>query len=467
MKFKACLLLLVTLAINCLVAAQGQRTASDGQNRQVVAFVNVNVIPMDRERIVEGQTVIVRDGRIAEIGPAAKTKVPDGALRVEARGKYLMPGIAEMHGHMPHPNQGEQIAKSFLTLFVANGVTTVRTMYGFHDNSIPIRDKVARGEILGPRLYVAGPAMSGQSVQSPEQGEQLVRQYKKDGYDLLKIHEGLSQATYDRIVATAKEVGIPFGGHIPNAVGVESAIKARQNSIEHLDGYVEALESDDSPIKNADPQTRGQKLHEYLDEKKIPKLVQATREAGVWNVPTMALWQTFMGTETVESLKARPELKYIPPQMVAQWSQARANQIANNDAPQVGMKLLGLRDKILKALANSGAMIMAGSDAPQLFSVPGYSLHREMQAMIKAGLTPYQVLESATRNPAIYLNRAAEFGTIEVGKRADLILVDENPLKDIANLGRRSGVMLGGRWIAEGEIRKMLDDIAATYTAQK
>jgi imidazolonepropionase-like amidohydrolase len=464
MRVKACLLLLVTLAINCF--AQGPKPASETQKNQAVAFVNVNVIPMDRERVIEDQTVIVRDGRIAEIGPASKTKVPEGAQRVDGKGKYLMPGIAEMHGHMPHPNQGEQIARSFLTLFVANGITTVRTMYGFHDNSIPIRDKVARGEMLGPKLYVAGPAMSGQSVQSPEQGEQLVRQYKKDGYDLLKIHEGLSPATYDRIVATAKEVGIPFGGHIPNAVGVENAIKARQNSIEHLDGYVEALEADDSPIKTADPQTRAQKLHEYLDEKKIPRLVAATREAGVWNVPTMSLWKTLMGTESLDSLKARPELKYVPPQMANQWSQAVSNALANNN-PQVALKLVGMRDKVLKALADGGAKIMAGSDAPQLFSVPGYSLHREMEAMVKAGLTPYQVLESATRNPAIYLNAAAEFGTVEVGKRADLILVDDNPLKAVANLSRRLGVMLRGRWIAESEIRRMLDDIAATYTAQK
>jgi imidazolonepropionase-like amidohydrolase len=340
-------------------------------------------------------------------------------------------------------------------------------MYGFADNSIPIRNKVNSGEWLGPRLYVAGPAMSGQAVASPDEGERLTRKYKQDGYDLLKIHEGLSMETYNRIVQTAREVGIPFGGHIPNAVGVEQAIRSRQNSIEHLDGYVEALERDDSPIKNADPATRGAKLHEYLDEKKIPSLVEMTREAGVWNVPTMALWQTFMGTETVESLKQRPELKYVPPQMVNQWANQRGNQIANNNNPAIGMKFLGLRDKVLKALAGGGAKIMMGSDAPQLFSVPGFSLHREMQAMLRAGLTPYQILESGTRNPAIYLNAQNEFGTVEVGKRADLILVEANPLKDIANLSRRAGVMLGGKWIPETEIQRMLNELAATYTAQK
>jgi len=420
---------------------------------------------MDRERVLEDQTVIVRDGRIAEIGVANKVKIPESAQRIEARGKYLMPGIAEMHGHLPHPNQGEKVANSFLILFTANGVTTVRGMYGF-PNHPAIREKIAKGELLGPRLYVASPALHGNAVKSPEDGERLVREYKAAGFDLLKIHEGLSKQTYDRIVAVAKELGIPYGGHVPDDVGLLHALKSGQASIEHIDGYVEAMEADGSPIKNADPQTRGQKLHEYLDERKIPQLVKATIDAGAWAVPTMALWESFYGTATVESLKARPELKYMPPQMINQWVQQRTNQLNNAGDGKAGLRILEVRDKVLKALSDGGAKIALGSDAPQLFSVPGFSLMREMQSMAKAGMSPYKILESGTRNPAIYLKAEKEFGTVEVGKIADLILLDANPLADVANMTKRVGVMVRGRWFSASELQKMLDDIAASYTQQ-
>lgn len=461
MRIKAGLLVLILLLVNCLAFAKDAKTQG-AKPQPPLAFVGVNVVPMDRERIIENQTVIVRGDRIAEIGASANVKVPADALRIDAKGKYLMPGLAEMHGHLPHPNQGEAVANSFLLLFVANGITTVRGMFGF-PNHPALRDKIARGELLGPKLYVAGPALSGQSVHSPEEGEQKVREYKQAGFDLLKIHEGLSVAAYDRIVKTANEVGLPFGGHIPDAVGLLHALKSGQATVEHLDGYIEALEADDSPIRNADPSVRAAGLADYLDDRKIPTLVAATREAGAWVVPTMALWQNIFGTESVESLKQRPELKYVPPPMVNQWAQQRAGIMAQNGDPKQGERVLDLRNKILKALQEGTGKVMLGSDAPQLFSVPGYSLHREMQAMARAGLTPYQILAAGTRNPAIYLKAESEFGTVATGKRADLILVDDNPLKDVANLAKRSGVVLRGQWLPQEKLQHMLDDLAATY----
>lgn len=447
MKARVWSILLAIVLVSCTTFGQGGHSAAGAKG--IVAFVHVNVIPMDRERVIEDQTVIVRDGRIAEIGATNKVKVPEGAQRVDGRGKYLMPGIAEMHGHLPHPNQGEAVANSFLTLFIANGITTVRGMYGF-PNHPAIREKIAKGELLGPRLYAASPALHGNAVKSPEDGEKLVREYKTAGFDLLKIHEGLSKASYDRIVAVANELGIPYGGHVPNDVGLLHALKSRQSSIEHLDGYVEALETGDD-----------------LDEKKIPSLVKATLDAGAWGVPTQALWQAIYGNESVESLRARPELKYIPPQMINQWVQQKTNQLNNAGDGKAGQKVLDMRDKVLKALSDGGAKILLGSDAPQLFSVPGFSLMREMQVMAKAGMSPYKILESGTRNPAIYLKAEKEFGTVEVGKVADLILLDANPLADIANMTKRSGVMVRGKWFSQSELQKMLDDIAASYTAKQ
>ena len=425
MRLKTCALLFVLLASCAGVSAK---------EPSVVAFVGVNVVPMDRERVLENQTVVVRDGRIAELGAAAKVKVPKEALRVDAKGKYLMPGLAEMHGHLPHPNQGEALADQFLKLFVANGVTTVRGMFGFPSHP-QLRDRISKSEVFGPTLYVASPALSGQSVTSPEQGRELVRKYKAEGFDLLKVHEGLSLESYDAIVAEARAAGIPIGGHLPSTVSLAHALAARQSSIEHLDGYVEAIESGES----------------------VEKLARATREAGVWNSPTMALWATFMGDEPLESLKARPELEYVPQQMIEQWVKQHAGIKQQMGAdPEPGRKALAARSQMLDALADSGAKLMLGSDAPQLFSVPGFSLHREMAVMAAAGLTPYQILEAGTRNPAVYLGRDKEFGTVEVGKRADLILVDANPLADIRNVAKRSGVMLRGVWYPQAALDAMI-----------
>jgi imidazolonepropionase-like amidohydrolase len=429
----------------------------------VIAFVGANVLPMDRDRVLENHTVIIRNGVIAEITPAARAKVPEGALRIDAKGKYLMPGLAEMHGHLPSANQGEQQAQNVLTLFVANGVTTVRGMQG-SANQPALRDRIAKGELLGPTLYLGAPALSGQSVPDPDTARRLVREYKQAGFDLLKVHEGLSRETYDAIVATAKEVGIPFGGHVADQVGLLHALKSGQSSIEHLDGYVEALEADDSPIKNANAATRAQQLIKYIDERKIPAVVAATKQANSWVTPTMALWQTFFGRETVESFRQRPELKYMPPQAVNQWVQQKTNQLNQQQDPEPGTKLLALRDRLLKALNDGGVNVMLGSDAPQVFSVPGFSLARETAAMLKVGMTPFQILQSGTRNPAINLNKASEFGTVEAGKRADLILLNANPLKDVANVWQRAGVMVRGRWLPESEIKALLEKIAASYT---
>lgn len=442
--------------------ANAEKTAT---SKQVIAFVGVNVIPMDRERVLEKQTVIVRDGRIAQLGPADKTKIPDGALRIDGRGKYLMPGLAEMHGHLSGPNATDKEVSATLALFLANGVTTVRGMFGF-PNHTAIRDKVARGEIHGPTLYVASPALSGNSVPSAEAAEKMVRDFKAAGFDLLKVHEGLSKEAYDAIVATANKVGIAFAGHVSQNVGLEYAIKSRQSTIEHLDNYVDALEADDSPIKTADPQTRGKQLPFHLDERKIAPLAAMTRDAGVWNVPTMALYLHIFSDETGEAMRQRPELKYLPPNMVNQWAQQRAGQLSSIE-PAVRKRMIEIRKKILKGLYDAGAKLMLGSDAPQFFNVPGFSLQLEMQAMVDAGLTPYQVIETGTRNPAVYLKTLNEAGTVEVGKRADLILLEANPLENIANVARRAGVMARGRWLPESELRKMLDEVAAMYQPPK
>ncbi len=432
-----------------------------------VAFENVNVVPMDRERVVERQTVVVLDGRIAEMGPAARVKAPAGAVRVDGRGKYLLPGLAEMHGHLPTPQTPSQVTEDILFLYVANGVTTVRGMLG-HPGQLDLRKRTADGSLLGPTLYLAGPAFTGQSAPSVEAAQRMVREQKAAGYDLLKIQEGLKPEVYDAIVATAREVGIKFGGHVPNEVGVERAIAARQSTIDHLDNYLDALEADDSPLKGADPEKRARELVFHLDERKMPELARKTREAGVWNVPTMKLWETFFNDQNGEAIRASmPEVKYLPRPMVDGWVKQKDSRLPTALATilgfetrgKVGDRVIETRLRMLRVLHDARCKFLLGTDSPQVFSVPGFSIHREMPIWVKAGFRPYEVLEAGTRNVAEYFGAAAEFGTVAVGKRADLILLEANPLTDVGNAAKRAGVMVRGRWVTESEIQKRLSGI--------
>ncbi|HYI92825.1 MAG TPA: amidohydrolase family protein [Bryobacteraceae bacterium] len=435
---------------------------------QVVALENVNILPMDRNRILERQTVIIRDGRIAQIGAAARVKAPDGAVRVDASGKFLMPGLAEMHGHLPAPDASRELVEHMLFLYVANGVTTVRGMQG-NPSALERRAAVASGNLLGPRLCVAGPPFGG-NAKTVDVAEKMVRDQKAAGYDLLKIAEGISPAVYEAIVKTANEVKIDFAGHVPNEVGVRRAIAVRQKSIDHLDNYLEALEADTSPLRGADAQTRARDLPFNVDERKIADLARLTRQAGVWNAPTMALWEVFHNGETGEAIRdSMPEVRYMPRTTVEQWVKSKNALLQPGSnifmgfgvGSKTGQRVIELRRKILKGLRDAGAGIILGTDSPQTFSVPGFSIHREMQVMASVGFTPFEILQSGTRNVAVYFNSLSETGTVEQGKRADLILLNANPLKDISNVARRAGVVVAGRWIPESEIQQRLEKLAA------
>jgi len=435
---------IVPLALAAL-ALQGAVFPKRGQE-PVVAFVDVNVVPMNRDGVLEHQTVVVRGNRIAEMGPAAQVRAPAGATTVNASGKYLMPGFAEMHGHFPNPNAGPELTENVLFLYVANGVTTVRGMQGQLPH-LELKARVARGELLGPRLWVPGPALSGNSAPTPEAGRRLVEEQQAAGFDHLKIHEGLSRATYDTIVAIAKRVGLRFGGHVPDAVGVYHALESGQASIDHLDNYVETIGGPDS-----------------ANDVRLQAVVDATCKARAWTVPTLALWETFMGTEDLDLLAARPEVRYVPQAWRTNWMQQLSQMRQGNQlSPRQRETTLALRRRILKALQTRGCPIAFGTDSPQLYSVPGFSIQREMSSMVAAGLTPQQILVSGTRNAARYFGSEQEFGSVAAGQRADLILLNGNPLTDLANVGRRVGVMVNGRWLPEAEIQARLERIAAAY----
>jgi len=359
----------------------------------VVAIRNVNVVPMDNERVDVDQTVILRGATIERIGPAQLTIVPHGATVIEARGKYLAPGLADMHVHLAEPSDSAAMADAdLLTLFIAHGVTTVRSMRGF-PNHLSLRKRVSSGELLGPALIIAGPGLDGQAAKSPADGEAAVLEQKMLGYDLIKILPGLSLPTYDAVARTAYQLGIPFAGHIPTDVGLLHALSARQQSVEHLDGYLELLKGL-KPVDRAD----------------MTDVVRRTVDSGTWNCPTMAVMEANLGLIEEAKLLSRPELKYVPDAFVKQWLKIRAY---GNPPKAVSQAIVGNRMILLKTLNQSNARILLGTDSPQLFNVPGFSIRREMQLMSEAGLRPYDVLRSATARVGEYTGRPC--GAIKPG----------------------------------------------------
>lgn len=457
----------MTGRVALLAAALAAAGACGGEPRTVVdgdaAFVGVNVVPLDSERILEYQTVVIDDGRIASIDPAGRVDLDEGVEIIEAAGYYLMPGLAEMHGHLPNPRMSDEDIRNLLFLYLANGVTTVRGMQG-DPSQFDLRNSIGRGLLLGPHLYLASVSMSGARVTTPEEAAQLARRYKADGYDLIKTHEGLSPEVFDALAATAAEVDIPFGGHVSDFVGLRRALELGQVSIDHLDNYVEALVPEDTRPDGQRGLAAAGALIDQVDESRIPELVQATVAAGAWVVPTMVLWETAFYNDrgSVDVLPERPEVRYMPPETVDRWRQAVDTRLGATDV-ETNRRVAALRRRILAALHAGGANIALGTDSPQIFSVPGFAMHHEMALYAEVGMTPYEVLEIGTRRPAEYFGAQDEFGTVAAGRRADLILLAGNPLDDVANVRGPAGVMVAGRWIPAAEIEDRLARIARFY----
>lgn len=451
------------IALACLCASLTGPTdppGGDGQAETVTAFVDVTLIPMDRERRMPGQTVLVRGDRIVEIGPVAKVKVPEGGVRVDGKGKFLIPGLAEMHAHIPGGQASDTVVERTLFMYLAGGITTVRGMLG-HPRHLELRARAARNELLSPTIYAAGPSLNGNSIPDAAAAAKAVVEQKQAGYDLLKIHPGVSREAFDTLVATAKRVGIPFAGHVPVDVGIARAIEAHYATIEHLDGYVEGMLRDGASLTPGESAFFGLNLGEQLDEAKLPGLVEATRRAGVWNVPTQILMENLVLAGSSAELARRPEMRYVSPENLSQWAAVKDGILAETgSSPESARRTIEVRRRLIKALHQAGAGLLLGSDAPQIYNVPGFSTHRELEALVASGLTPYQALETGTRNVATYLGTLKQTGTIERGKRADFILLDADPLVDIKNTTRRSGVMVRGRWLPQVEIERRLAEVA-------
>ena len=445
-------------------AATAEPARSPAPASQAVAFVGVNVVPMDRETVLEDHTVVVADGRIVSVAPADAAQVPEGAQRIDGTGRWLMPGLVEMHGHVPGA-EDLRYAEDVLFLYVSNGVTTVRNMAG-DASHLALRDRIARGGLIGPRLYAASPWLNDGKAGTPELAEQAVREYHAAGFDLLKLGSVPPEA-YERMAQTAHALGMPFAGHVPGEVGLTGALEARQASIDHFDSYAEFLAAEGAGFAARDKGFFGSGVADLIDAGRIPDAVARTLAAGTWNVPTLSLVEHLASPEPAEAMIEWPEMRYMPKRVRDGWvASKRDMQSRDTFRPAAAQRLVEVRRQLLKALHDAGAPIALGSDAPQFFNVPGFSIHHEMRMMAAAGLTPYEVLATGTREPARYFGTPEAFGTIEPGRRADLILLEANPLADLANVGRRVGVMIDGRWLPEDEIQSRLQEIAAAASGR-
>lgn len=370
--------------------------------RGTVAFVDVRVVPMDAERIVPHRTVVVRDGRIAAIGPVDEIAVPEGATVVEGRGRYLLPGLADMHVHLRRDD---------LAAYVAHGITTVRNMWG-HPEIVEMMDDVASVWTESPAIHTLSPGLDGRPpkwphtrlVEWPAAADEAVEAQQRAGYTTLKIYQDLRRPVYDAIVEAAGDRGMAFAGHVPTRVGLTRALEAGQHSIEHLSGFAPAL----------DPRgRRGAAAWANADLDLLPPLVESVREAGTWICPTLAIQLRLQQSHPVEVRSAA----------------------ARN------------RARVVRALHEAGVPLLVGTDSGIDVVSPGTSLVEELGAFVDAGLSPYEALRIATVDAAEHLGLEDEIGTLAVGRRADLVLVASNPLDDVATLIRPDGVVLRGRWL--------------------
>lgn len=414
-------------------------------NRQIV-FQDVNVIPMDEEGVVRRQVVVTENGRITAMGLAGRVKYRKDAIIIPSSGKYLLPGLAEMHAHVP-PSEDMESMKQVLKLFAVNGITTIRGMLG-HPKHLELREGIRKGEIFGPHFYTTGPSFNGMSVKSPEEGSEMVKRQKEAGYDYLKLHPGLTRQKFDAIASNAKAVGIPFAGHVSSGVGVWRAIEAGYSSIDHLDGFVEALVPGIEKLHEQQTGLFGMWVADEADRSRIPELMKALRENRIWVVPTQSLAERWFHPDyKAEDFRKDPHSIYMKPETVAQWI-ASKNSLAGNaqyDEAEI-RNFVQLRRDLILACQENGVGLLLGCDAPQVFNVPGFSTHNELEYLVRSGLTPYQALMTGTRNVAKYLGKS-DSGLIRQGAVSDLILLNANPLEDIRHTREIAGVMIGAKWM--------------------
>ncbi|MFC1871935.1 amidohydrolase family protein [Chloroflexota bacterium] len=430
-----------------------------------IAFTNISVIPMDNERILEEQTVIIEDGRITQLGSSMEIDPPDNALIIDSKNHYLIPGLSDMHVHLLG-------SENDLLLYLANGVTTIRDMGDGPPEYLDWRDQIKTGTRTGPNMWVWSPSIremretgdkiaalfsvSGMvNISSPEEAEKLVTKFADQDYDGIKAKFIHSVEINKAILESANKHGLPFDGHIPENLwyGPDKGFPCEDRVScwnEFLDMSIPAVAHTDELLRTLERTDEGvrQAAHYVADE-------------GIWVTSTVNLMRSIANQITdLEGELARPEVKYVnPSHFVREHWLTGDNEYSEIDSSRFREYLVVL-EKMLLTLHESGVPLMSGTDSPLPIMVPGFALHEELAAMVDIGFSPYDALKTSTYNPAMYLGELDEFGTIEVGKRADLVLLKDNPLEDITNTRQIEGVMVHGRWYARDDLDIMFEEVA-------
>lgn len=455
------LILLSLLVLLGKAALNAQDVLSLMAPSQPVVFAGVHVIRPGLETILMDQIVIVENGRIKELGRAGRVKIPSSSQVIDAAGKYLLPGLSEMHAHIPVPDSAGDltVVKQTLFLYLSQGVTTLRGMLGqpFHLN---IKEKLAKQGIYNvPIVYTSSPSFNGNSVPDVATAERLVKQYKSEGYDFLKIHPGIKVEVYDALARTAKQEGIAFAGHVPVEVGVRHAIQSGQLTIDHFDGYVEAMAP---PLPDLNQNGFfGFNLTNQVDVNKIKGLVDLTKQKGTWVVPTQTLFTRWFSPDDPATMIREEEMAYMPSRTRFAWNQNKTNLLKSAGYTAEKYKTyLDIRKKLLFAFHESGAKLLLGSDAPQVMNVPGFSIHHEMVSWADAGIPAWKILKAGTLEVSRFFKTENQVGDIVAGQIANLILLDQNPVDRIGNIKTIAGVMNQGIWMSKAVIDEELRKIA-------
>jgi Amidohydrolase family len=468
-------LLLFLVLLTLLSGAFAQRKPKSEPSSLI--FSHVTVIDATGSQAKPDMSVVIVGDRIAEIVPSKKLRAPKEAQVVDATGKFMIPGLWDMHVHAFDRNL-------FSPLFIANGITGVRDMFSPLPAINQWRKEIREGTILGPHIIAAGPIVDGPkpiwpgsiAVSNVEEGIKAVNTVKQGGSDFVKVYSLLPRDAYFAIAAEAKRQGMVFAGHVPDSVTVAEASDAGQKSIEHLTGVLLGCSSKENEIrKDVDARRQAGASRTFtssirdqiaaldsFDNKKANELFARFAKNGTWMDPTLTVLRSiaYVGDS---DFRNDPRLRYIPGYLRAgMWGgdpfglKSRTAD-DNASAKRVFQKSL----EIVGVMKRAGVQIIAGTDTPNPFVFPGFSLHDELGLLVKAGLTPMEALQAATRNAANYLGMLDSTGTIEKGKLADLVLLDDDPLADISNTKKIKAVVVGGKFVN----RVMLDEMLAKVEA--
>ena len=460
---------LVILSIATIVAPS---SAAD----PILAFRHVNVIDATGSPVRTDMTVVVEGQRIANLGKSGHVQIPKGAKIVDAAGKFLIPGLWDMHVHTIFGDWIPKDEKIILPLFVANGVTGVRDMGSDLGAVKQWRSQIAAGKLLGPRMIVAGPMLDGPTPRFPSSvpvsdsasGRKVVDDLKSAGVDFIKIQSLVPRDGYFAAASEANKIGITFAGHVPDAVRASEASSAGQKSIEHFTGVFEGCSTmEDQLLKGH--KTLGQNVATFNPER-AKTLIALFAKNQTWQVPTLA-WERGQWLVDDIDLSQDPLLKYAPVAWKNRtWPMFKKDilETMDTDPLQVRKRFVQMELEMTLAMFRAGVPFMAGTDtAAGIHIFPGFSLHQELALFVEAGLTPMQALQTATLNPAKFLGTTADMGTVEKGKIADLVLLDANPLEDINNTRKIQAVVLAGRYFSRAQLDEMLHGVEAAAAAAK